>query len=32
VDARNVVGGMLAWSDAGGAVVAGDDHPESSAD
>jgi len=25
VDARNVAGGMLAWRDAGGVVVAGDD-------
>ena len=32
VDARNVVGGMLAWRDAGGVVVAGDEHPVSSAD
>lgn len=32
VDARNVVGGMLAWRDAGGVVVAEDDHPVSSAD
>jgi rhodanese-related sulfurtransferase len=32
VDARNVVGGMLAWRDAGGVVVPADDHPSSSAD
>ena len=32
VDARNVVGGMLAWRDAGGTVVADDGHPGASVD
>ncbi|MGY3261125.1 rhodanese-like domain-containing protein [Frigoribacterium sp. 2355] len=32
VDARNVVGGMLAWRDAGGTVVADGGHPGASVD